>query len=98
MRIDLKYPVTHNGIAYQSVTLRRPKGRDMIALERLARASNDVNADKWPAFIDVISALSDLPRAAVDEFDGADVSAIAEKVGGFFDLTTSPEPAAGAKS
>ncbi len=61
------------------VTVRRPKVRDLRALEKV-REPGTTELDQGIA---MAAALCDLPVDAMDEMDAADFAAISEVLGGF---------------
>ena len=61
------------------VTIRRPKVRDLRALEKV-REPGSTELDQGIA---MAAALCDLPLAAMDEMDAGDFAAISEVMGGF---------------
>ncbi len=93
MKIDLKYPVNHDGKTYETVTLRRAKGKDMRVVDKFSDVlgRKDGTSGAVEATLELIAALSDTPLSAVEEFDNVDINRIAEHLGSFFG-----EPAAGA--
>lgn len=104
MRITLKTPVQIGETTYQSVTLRRAKAKDMVRiadeLPRLAKLSPAEGAATADAaafdgsvvssLITIVSALSDLPESAVEEFDFVDLMEIGNQVSDFLSFGTSP--------
>jgi hypothetical protein len=61
------------------VTIRRPKVRDLRALEK-AREPGSTELDQGVA---MAATLCDLPLEAMDEMDAADFATISEVLGGF---------------
>lgn len=61
------------------VTIRRPKVRDLRAMEKL-REPVGTELDQGIA---MAAALCDLPLSAMDEMDAGDFAAISEVLGGF---------------
>jgi hypothetical protein len=77
MQIALKYPVAHDGVTYREVTLRRARGRDLLAITKASK-EDDIEA----GFV-AIALLADVPRELVDEMDADDVAALTEAVTAF---------------
>ena len=67
--IPLTEKITVDNKAIQEMTLRRPKVRDRLAVERMGQS----DAEKEVA---LIANLSDLPKEAVEELDLADYNKI----------------------
>jgi hypothetical protein len=76
----LAYPVTFGDALYRDVTIRRPKGRDIIAIED-ARARTE--SDTRSGFV-AISILCDIPEGVVEEMDAQDIAALSDRVASFF--------------
>lgn len=87
--VTLAVPVEWQGQKIAEVTVRRPKVKDLRAIEASARGSQlDQGAT-------MIAQLTGLPPDAVDELDAADFTAISEVIAGFFPQATgSPDGAA----
>ncbi len=79
-RVPLSHPLKVGETTVTEVTLRRPKVRDLRALERL-RAPGTGEIDQGVA---MAAMLCDLPLEAVDEMDASDFAAISEAIAGFF--------------
>jgi hypothetical protein len=77
MQVKLKYPVEFEGVAYREVTMRRAKGRDLLAI---TKASKD---DEIEGGFVAIALLASVPREVVDEMDADDVAMLTEVVSGF---------------
>jgi len=75
-KIKLIEPIKIDGLSISELTLRRPKVRDRLAVERLG--TND--ADKEVA---LIANLADIPKDSVEELDLADYAKIQEALQGF---------------
>ena len=71
-KIKLNEPIKIDGVSISELTLRRPKVRDRLAVERLGTndAEKEVN-------------LADIPKEAVEELDLADYAKIQEALQGF---------------
>lgn len=65
----LKYPVNFEGALHQEITLRRPKAKDLRAV--------DGKSDMDGAFL-LIARLSGWPPAGVDELDATDIEHIGD--------------------
>ena len=75
-KIKLNEPIKIDGISISELTLRRPKVRDRLAVERLG--TNDAEKE-----VALIANLADLPKDAVEELDLADYAKIQEALQGF---------------
>ena len=78
-RVKLVRPLNVDGQMITDVTIRRPKVRDLRALEK-AREPGFTELDQGIA---MAAALCDLPLAVMDEMDAGDFAAISEVLGGF---------------
>lgn len=78
-RVTLARPLQLEDRFVTEVTIRRPKVRDLRALEK-AREPGFTELDQGIA---MAAALCDLPLAAMDEMDASDFAAISEVLGGF---------------
>jgi hypothetical protein len=77
--VKLVRPLNVEGQMITDVTIRRPKVRDLRALEK-AREPGFTELDQGIA---MAAALCDLPLAVMDEMDAGDFAAISEVLGGF---------------
>lgn len=77
--VKLVRPIRVENRMITEVTVRRPKVRDLRALER-AREPGGTELDQGIA---MAAALCDLPVEAMDEMDATDFAAISEVLGGF---------------
>lgn len=75
-KIKLTEPIKIDGILVSELTLRRPKVRDRLAVERMGNS----DAEKEVALIGNLASIS---REAVEEFDLADYNKIQEALQGF---------------
>ncbi|WP_264711402.1 phage tail assembly protein [Wolbachia endosymbiont (group A) of Andrena haemorrhoa] len=75
-KIKLTEPIKIDGILVSELTLRRPKVRDRLAVERMGNS----DAEKEVALIGNLASIS---REAVEEFDLADYNKIQETLQGF---------------
>ena len=77
--VKLARPIRVEERLVTEVTVRRPKVRDLRAMDRL-RAPGGAELDQGIA---MAATLCDLPLEAMDEMDAADFAAISEMLGGF---------------
>jgi len=89
--LKLSEPIVIGGQKITEVALRRPKVKDLRALDHL-----DVNANDLARGIEMAAILTGLPPAAIDELDAADFASISDVIAGF--LPKPPEPGGGARS
>ncbi len=82
--VTLSQPVQAGERTISEVTIRRPKVKDLRALEHL-RAPGAGEIDQGVA---MAAMLCDLPVEAVDEMDATDFAAISEIIAGFFSRAT----------
>nr|BAD16807.1 similar to hypothetical protein [Pseudomonas aeruginosa PA01] [Wolbachia phage WOcauB1] len=75
-KVKLTEPIKIDGILVSELTLRRPKVRDRLAVERMGNS----DAEKEVA---LIANLASISREAVEEFDLADYNKIQETLQGF---------------
>ena len=75
-KIKLNEPIKIDGASISELTLRRPKVRDRLAVERLG--TNDAEKE-----VALIANLADIPKDAVEELDLADYAKIQEALQGF---------------
>ena len=78
-RVKLVRPFKVEERMITEVNIRRPKVRDLRALERI-REPGSTELDQGIA---MAAALCDLPMDAMDEMDATDFAAISEVLGGF---------------
>jgi len=78
-RVKLVRPVRVEERMITEVTIRRPKVRDLRAMEKM-REPEGTELDQG---IVMAAALCGLPLEAMDEMDAADFAAISEVLGGF---------------
>lgn len=85
MKYDLQFPIEHDGKTISSVTVRRPKGRDMVALgdhfPSLAKfdgktGNTTPDAAAFRAMVAVVGTLADLGEEVAGELDLTDLQAI----------------------
>ncbi|MGR3461301.1 MAG: phage tail assembly protein [Roseovarius sp.] len=87
----LKYPFEFGGETVETVSLRRPKTRDLRAIEE---AENKGEIEQGMLMICALTGLS--PEAA-DELDAEDYLALVERVGDFFPQAASADGAASSR-
>ncbi len=75
-KIKLTETIKIDGVVISELTLRRPKVRDRLAVERLGNS----DAEKEVA---LIANLADIPKDAVEYLDLADYTKIQEALQGF---------------
>jgi hypothetical protein len=75
-KIKLTETIKIDGVVISELTLRRPKVRDRLAVERLGNS----DAEKEVA---LIANLADIPKDAVEDLDLADYAKIQEVLQGF---------------
>jgi hypothetical protein len=78
-RVKLVRPIRVGERMITEVAIRRPKVRDLRAMEKL-REPGSTELDQGIA---MAAALCDLPMEAMDEMDAADFASISEVLGGF---------------
>lgn len=78
-RVKLRRPVTIGDETISEVTVRRPKVKDLRAMER-AREPGGSEMDQGVA---MAAALCDISIAVVDEMDAVDFASISEVITGF---------------
>jgi hypothetical protein len=78
-RVKLVRPFKVEERLITEVTIRRPKVRDLRAMEK-AREPGSTELDQSIA---MTATLCDLPPDAMDEMDAADFASISEVLGGF---------------
>lgn len=77
--VKLVRPINVEERMITEVTIRRPKVRDLRAMEKM-REPEGTELDQGIA---MAAALCDLPLEAMDDMDAADFAAISEVLGGF---------------
>ncbi|MEJ1939290.1 phage tail assembly protein [Nostoc sp. NIES-2111] len=82
-RVTLVRPIKVEERMITEVTIRRPKVRDLRAMEKL-REPGGTDLDQGIA---MAAALCNLPLVAMDEMDAEDFAAISEVLGGFLPRT-----------
>jgi hypothetical protein len=79
VRVKLARPIRIEERMITEVTIRRPKVRDLRAMEKM-REPDGTELDQGIA---MAAALCDLPLEAIDEMDAADFAAVSEVLVGF---------------
>jgi hypothetical protein len=79
VRVMLVRPIRVDERLITEVAIRRPKVRDLRAMEKL-REPGFTELDQGIA---MAAALCDLPMDAMDEMDAADFASLSEVLGGF---------------
>lgn len=77
MEIDLLYPIDFEGGKLSKVELRRPKVSDVVKARKGLK-------DEAEQEVALISKLSGLPPAAIEDLDVADYKKLQEVLSGFF--------------
>ncbi len=76
--IKLQFPIESEGQTIETITLRRPKARDLKKME-------NGKGGEIAKSIDLIANLAEIPPSAVEDLDAADFQAISGVVAGFLD-------------
>ncbi|MBJ7543275.1 phage tail assembly protein [Rhodomicrobium udaipurense] len=82
-KFTLEFPVKVGGKAFNLLTLRRPKVRDVRDVERVRQADGD-----FAAGIALAAVVTGLPVDAVEDMDAADFMKLSEAVAGFMPRAT----------
>jgi len=88
--IALTEPVTFEGYTITELQIRRPKVRDLRAMEQ-ATADKPTQLDQGAA---MVALLSGIPEAAIEELDAGDFTRASEVIAGFFAKAAPPETGA----
>ena len=88
--IALTEPVTFEGHTITELQIRRPKVRDLRAMEQ-ATADKPTQLDQGAA---MVALLSGIPEAAIEELDAGDFTRASEVIAGFFAKAALPETGA----
>ncbi len=91
IRIELTVPLTVHGNTITELSIRRPKVRDLRALEE-ATQGKPSQLDQGAA---LLSLLAGIPETAIEEMDATDFACASEVIAGFFEGVKAP-PAGGA--
>ena len=92
MIVRLSQPITWEGKTVTDVQVRRPKVKDLRAMER----DNSATATQIDQGVAMASLLTELPVEIIDEMDAVDFATVSEVIAGF--LPQGPGPATGAVS
>jgi len=76
--IILTEPLAHDGKKVGEVTIRRPKVKDLRALDNLPAGSGDLSRG-----IEMAAILTGLPSAVIDEMDASDFAKISDAIASF---------------
>ncbi len=90
--VRLSHPIICDGKSVTEVHVRRPKVKDLRAMER----DNSATATQIDQGVGMAAVLTELPVAVIDEMDAVDFAAVSEVIAGF--LPQGPGPATGAAS
>jgi hypothetical protein len=71
----LKHPVTVDGASYDSLSLRRPKARDLIKARKAK--------DELEQMAAMVADLAEVPPKVVQELDAEDFAGVGEVIGRF---------------
>lgn len=82
----LAVPIQHDGREIGEVSLRRPKVKDLRAINAAGKDGDELDQSTV-----MIATLSGLPPEAVDELDTEDFVALSETVADFFPKVEEPE-------
>lgn len=83
-KLQLQVPIDVNGHKYESLEIRRPKGRDLKKMSRTKGSDNERMAA-------MLCDLAEIPPDVIDEMDGADFIAAARVVGDFLGVSQANE-------
>jgi len=90
--IRLSHPIAWDGRTLTEVQVRRPKVKDLRAMERdTPNPANQIDQG-----VAMAALLTELPVEVIDEMDAVDFAAVSEVIAGF--LPQGPAPATGAAS
>ena len=87
IRIELAVPLTVDGNTLTELALRRPKVRDLRALEE-ATGDKSTQLDQGAV---LVALLAGIPETVVEEMDAADFARASEVIGGFFEVAREPK-------
>jgi hypothetical protein len=90
--VRLSYPIVCDGKSVTEAQVRRPKVKDLRAMER----DNSAAATHIDQGVAMAALLTELPVEIIDEMDAVDFATISEVIAGF--LPQGPAPATGAAS
>ncbi|WP_163833294.1 phage tail assembly protein [Spartinivicinus ruber] len=81
--VNLEYPIQCEGVTVDSITLRRPKARDLKIME--TTKGGDISKS-----ITLIAHLAEISPKAVEDLDAADFQKVSEVVASFLGAVPSP--------
>ncbi|MDE1465600.1 phage tail assembly protein [Spartinivicinus poritis] len=81
--VKLDYPIQCEGVTVDSITLRRPKARDLKTME--TTKGGDISKS-----ITLIAHLAEITPQAVEDLDAADFQKASEVIAGFLGTALSP--------
>lgn len=90
--VRLSQPILWDGKSVTEIQVRRPKVKDLRAMER----DNSVPARQIDQGVAMAALVTELPIEFIDEMDAVDFAAVSEVIAGF--LPQGPAPATGAAS
>ncbi|MCB1502832.1 MAG: phage tail assembly protein [Bauldia sp.] len=90
--VRLTQPIAWDGKTVTDIQVRRPKVKDLRAMER----DNSATATQIDQGVAMAALLTELPIEIIDEMDAVDFAAVSEVIAGF--LPQGPAPATGAAS
>ena len=90
--VRLTQPIAWDGKSVTEIQVRRPKVKDLRAMER----DNSATATQVDQGVAMAALLTELPVEIIDEMDAVDFAAVSEVIAGF--LPQGPAPATGAAS
>ena len=90
--VRLSQPIASDGKTVTEVQVRRPKVKDLRAMERDATNS----ASQIDQGVAMAALLTELPIQVIDEMDAVDFATVSEVIAGF--LPPGPAPGTGAAS
>lgn len=82
--IPLSNPITAHGNEIESVTLRRPKGKDIVACGYPLQLGEGAAVPQAGAIAKYIARLGGIPPSSVDKIDPEDFNACMSVIVGFF--------------
>ena len=90
--VRLSQPIVWEDKTVTDVQIRRPKVKDLRAMER----DTPTSANQIDQGVAMAALLTELPVEIIDEMDAVDFAAVSEVIAGF--LAQGPAPATGAAS
>jgi hypothetical protein len=74
--VELKNPVTVEGVKTSSLTMRSPKVKDLLASEKAAKGDSERE-------VYLITLLCGVPKSAIEDLEMSDYKALQEKLQSF---------------